>query len=352
MQKTEKLILWMACLFLSFSGSIHAEKPTIINQNSREVFHRLQEAIDAASPEDVLKIKGTCVGNFVILKSLTLVGGHDATLDGNKSGSTLTIMTPGLIAITQGNVDESVSVIIDNLTIQNGFAGDLGGGGLLNIGANVVIRNASIINNFALIDAGGGISNMTLDVPGSIFIDDSEIKDNTALFGGGIANTGGFLEIINSKINANLAERAGGGLFSFFGINSILESQISFNAAVLQGGGIENIADSQTLLSDVEMIDNHAAQGGGIFSGSAFFGGSSVAINNCKLHGNNVQTFGGGIYNDSNSTVAVNFSKITRNGAGDGGGIFQNAGGTTLITDSEIKKNIPNNIVGLVAFVD
>ncbi|QLH35131.1 MAG: hypothetical protein HWD61_02425 [Parachlamydiaceae bacterium] len=55
-------------------------------------------------------------------------------------------------------------------------------------------------------------------MPAFMTIDESEISQNTARFGGGIANTGGFLEVTNSKITANLAEEAGGGIFSFLEI--------------------------------------------------------------------------------------------------------------------------------------
>lgn len=335
----------LTAFLLGASAVQAAERPTIINENTREVFHDLQVAIDAASAGDVLKIKGTCVGNFFVVKSLTLVGNNHAVLDGNNLGTVLTTFTPF------GETDMA-TVIIDNLKIQNGLALTLGGGGILNIGANVIIGNSEIVNNLAPFDAGGGVANMTLSLlPSFMVIDQSEISNNTAGAGGGIANTAGFLEITDSKITSNIAEEAGGGIFSFFGNNAIFDTKIAYNAAILQGGGIENIADSQTVLNNVELIDNRAGQGGGIFSGSQYFGGSSIAINNSELRGNNTQTLGGGLFNDSGSRAALNSSRVVKNGAAEGGGIVNNIGGTTFLNDTEVKKNIPNNIVGEVIFL-
>ena len=68
---------------------------TLVNYNGR-----LQSAIDAANNGDTIRVKGVCIGNFLIpgagsVTNLTLVGqpGHKvrSTLDGNNSGTVLTV---------------------------------------------------------------------------------------------------------------------------------------------------------------------------------------------------------------------------------------------------------------------
>ncbi|QLH35132.1 MAG: hypothetical protein HWD61_02430 [Parachlamydiaceae bacterium] len=134
--------------FLLGTTSLQAnDRGSITNERSRETFRDLQEAIEFAFPGDTLRISGTVRGNFLITKNLILSGHHKATLDGNKTGSVLVIVTP------EGS-PEPIFVILENLKIQNGFATALGGGGILNIGASVVVNNSEIENNQALLDAG------------------------------------------------------------------------------------------------------------------------------------------------------------------------------------------------------
>ena len=56
----------------------------------------LQHKINGATPGSTVLIKGTCKGTFHVTgKGLTLRGNPTATLDGQKSGSTLTIDATG-----------------------------------------------------------------------------------------------------------------------------------------------------------------------------------------------------------------------------------------------------------------
>jgi hypothetical protein len=337
------IMRWPCLAFFAFfilgAASIHAdEKPTIINESTKDIFHDLQEAIILATPGDTLKISGKCIGNFTIFKSLTLVG-HHAVLDGGNKGTVLTTLTP-----TGELVD--VTIVLENLTIQNGLGLFLGGGGILNIGANVIIKNAQIINNSAPFGMGGGIANVTVTMPSTMLIEGAKISHNTGLTGGGIANSLAFMEIKHSQITSNIAEEAGGGIFSFAGSNAITNTAIAYNVALLQGGGIENIADSQTALKHVKLIDNSAGQGAGIYSGSMFFGGSFLAIDDTEFKGNNTQSFGGGLYNDAGSTAVFDDSRVIKNSAIlGGGGIFNNRVAVLFINKTEISKNLPDNVL-------
>jgi nitrous oxidase accessory protein NosD len=75
----------------------------------------LQAAIDSAAPGATLAVKGTCSGNFTIGKDLTLRGQGNAVLDGQHSGTTLTVAS-------------GAAVQLAGLTITGGNASGSGGG--------------------------------------------------------------------------------------------------------------------------------------------------------------------------------------------------------------------------------
>ena len=80
----------------------------------------LAPAITAAKPGTTLYIVGTCVGHFVITKTLTLTGASsDARLDGGGSGTVLGIdpgsaaavnVTVAFLTITAGNIGTAVAM--------------------------------------------------------------------------------------------------------------------------------------------------------------------------------------------------------------------------------------------------
>ncbi len=351
-----RLLSWITILAIFLGTSFveaHDGLPTIINETTRDVFTDLQLAIDAATPGDTLEINGQCTGNFIVAKDLTLRGHHHAILDGAKSGTVLNTFTP--VGATS-----SVTVTVERVLIRNGFALLLGGGGILNINANLIVKHSRILNNISAFEVGGGISNTTVLTPpafpapfalgfvATLTLISSEVGFNqSGTSGGGIANAVGIMEIINSSITSNIAQESGAGIFSFLGINNISDTKIAHNAAVLQGGGMENLAMSLTSLEDVKFIENAAGQAGGLFNGSGGIGASAVSISKTEFHGNNTQTAGGGIFNESGSAVNLTHSRIVKNGAGVGGGIFNEAGAALILNKTEVKKNIPDNIVQL-----
>lgn len=316
------------------------------NQNSGAEFTDLQEAIDAASPGDVLEIKGKFIGNFTICKSLTISGKKGAVLNGGQVGTVLGICSPGN--------DVTTFVILDHFTIENGASGIEGGGGIVNLSASVTLNRMKVKHNQTQGD-GGGIVMYSVGTPfaAALTIYNSKLSHNIASGnGGGIANEGGVLVMENSTVLGNLADQTGGGIFSYFGQNTISDSTMASNAAVLQGGALENIFSSTTTLTKVAIKHNNAGQAGGIFNGSLppdvpFFP-STVVINESTFHGNSSFTQGGALFNDTGATAIFSNSDISRNEAfSTGGGILNNTGGVITISETEIEKNIPDNITQL-----
>jgi hypothetical protein len=134
-----------------FSASANATQPECkaINQTknlsykSRAYADPLGTAIAQAEAGDTIKVIGTCHGNFAIDKDLSLAGRASekqaATLDGNQSGSVLTI-------------SGHVTVAINNLTITHGAAD--AGAGILNSGT-LSLTNSTVSGNTSFFGGGG-----------------------------------------------------------------------------------------------------------------------------------------------------------------------------------------------------
>ena len=350
MKGSGRFFLWpvicLVTMLLFKAAPVDAgQLPKILNQVSEVTFDNLQTAIDAANPGDTLLIQGINVGNYVITKDLNLEGRGGALLDGGNAGTVLTIFTP--IAATQ-----AVTVNLTNLTIQEGLARSIGGGGILDVSANVILNDCDVINNASpLTQGGGGILVLTSnEAPFGAFLAtltliDTNVKFNTTTFsGGGIANFGGLVLIEDdSKILGNVADRTGGGIFSFEGTNTIIDSILQSNAAGLQGGGLENFFGSITTITDSKVKHNTAGQAGGIYNGS----GANLSVEDTRFQGNSSFTLAGALFNDSGATAALNDSKIVENSSVSAGGIFNNVGGVLSLTDVKFKNNIPDDIVNL-----
>src|SRR5262249_8163213 len=126
----------------------------------------LQPKLDAAPAGSIVLVKGICIGPFTIDKNLTVQGSPTATLDGNDSGSTLTI-----------NGTHTIHLI--GLTITGGE--DTKGAGIDREGAGVLTLNkVKVLDNLAtgLTTAqGGGIFSSA----GQLTLTTSTVTGNRAL---------------------------------------------------------------------------------------------------------------------------------------------------------------------------
>jgi hypothetical protein len=248
-------------------------KCLVVNVRSGASYGTLQEAVTAASAEDTLKVKGTCYGTTTIAKNLTIVGesGHgsgQATLDGAKSGSVVT-------------VERGVTAAITRLTITGGS------GSLEPITFSIV---------------GGGITNF-----GSLTLTDSTVSGNTAVEGGsvgfgkggGIFNGGEYspgapLTITDSTVSGNEADYWGGGIGNEEGSVTLNDSTVSRNAARQEGGGIAQGFGGSLTITDSTVADNTVTASYGLGGGIQVEG--SLTLTNSTVRGNRASLGGGGIF--------------------------------------------------------
>jgi fibronectin-binding autotransporter adhesin len=227
----------------------------------------LQGQINAAAGGSTLLITGTCIGNFSLTKSLTLEGNPAATLDGNDSGSVLSITG-------------THNVHLVGLTITGGLASS-GAGINRQGGGTLTLNHVSVLRNLAIeapAARGGGI----YSIGGSLRLTASSVVENRALAedpsdthaeGGGIWSLGP-LAIAGSTVESNRA------------------TAISFGGdASVHGGGVYQIGEAAGMTS-THLDGNHAtatAAGGAAATGGALFmvaDSSSLSIAKSTLSGN------------------------------------------------------------------
>jgi hypothetical protein len=222
----------------------------------------LATAIAKAPPGSTIEVSGTCTGNFVIDKNLTVVGAPSATLDGGGAGTTLTIIgfkavhlahlviTGGLGTDGGGVADLSGgSLSLDHVKVSGNSAtggstpGSARGGGIfVQNPAFVTLSHSTITNNHVSVSGsnaeiayGGG-----LYVTGQLTISDSTVTGNTAHGssnnnagdgdGAGIAVQGS-MTMTGTKVSGNQAsgqgpqfgDAHGGGIFWLPVENDVLD---------------------------------------------------------------------------------------------------------------------------------
>jgi CSLREA domain-containing protein len=135
------------------------------------------------------------------------------------------------------------AVTLFGMTISNGNAGNIAGGGIRNQGsATVNLINCTISGNNTSQNGGGGIANVN---GGTLNVTNSTISGNSALFGGGIYNSA-TMNVTNSTLSGNSAtgNNEGGGIFAGGGTLNVTNSTISGNNGSLSGGGIRHPSES------------------------------------------------------------------------------------------------------------
>jgi len=227
----------------------------------------------------------------------------------------------------QGSLTMHGGVVSNNTCVfPEGIMGGSGGGGISSDGT-LVLENTQIRENSA--DMGGGIlitGTGTLDMSGSSAMINGNIAHET---GGGLAvGNGSNATLTDVDIWRNEASYDGGGIFNA-GILNLNQSAVYENTSGYVAGGLINYYGGEVWATETRFEDNSADQGGAIqTSGLVTLYQSSITDNHATSGA------GGGVYVDAafpglhlhNTTVSNN----TASTAGTGGGIHNNAGDVWL----------------------
>ncbi|MDX6535262.1 MAG: hypothetical protein QOF68_3006, partial [Gaiellales bacterium] len=255
-----------------------------------------------------------------------------------------------------------------DLGVFNGGAGtapvdlpDGNGGGIRNGTATLELYNVGVIDNEAAA-SGGGIAN----AGGSVSVlEGTVVAENLTGHpgsGAGVANLSGSLALDDAWVLDNHATCGSGAGIYNAGTLSVHDVLFENNVADCEAGGISNVAGGSATITDSTFSDNLADDGAGMSNGGtatvsrstftgndAFFafGGALVnfgtlTVQNSTLTGNHAEYRGGAIYSGagsatlSNVTVSSNAASKLRGGGGfppntgEGGGIYIEAGTVTL----------------------
>jgi hypothetical protein len=216
-----------------------------------------------------------------------------------------------------GGIFNEGSLAVLNSSISN----NLGSGIYNSNGATATISNSTISGNGSSGGEGGGIENTF----GTLNVLNSDITDNTSNFGGGIANTGGTglateVAITDSVITNNVATYEGGGVFCS-GSGGTSPTTCSISGSTISG----NVANNH-----LELGGGPGAGGGGVsnYDAAMTLTDSTVAVNSTGLVDGDF-TAGGianvdGVLNILHSTIVEN----TNNGGYPNADIYNSGSGT------------------------
>lgn len=189
-------------------------------------------------------------GDFDITDDLTITGAgaHLTHVDGNNLDRVFDIRS-------------TANVLIQGVTVQNGYPGSSAGGGILiNSTASLELEGVTVMNNSVGAAGGGGIYNQ------------------------------GTLNVANSTVIDNQAGMNGGGFWQWGGTSTWLNSTFTGNAAIGNGGAIAAESSGTVILGNVSIVYNTADlnglnnDGGGIYqSGATVSLQNSIVAENSDL---------------------------------------------------------------------
>jgi hypothetical protein len=158
-----------------------------------------------------------------------------------------------------------------------------GGGGMINGGSNPILTNCMFIGNMSR-NGGGGIENQNSDP----LLTKCIFNGNQAKYGGGMYNGNSDSILINCSFSGNEAETDGGGIYIYPNSDiTIINSTFAGNLAI----------NGDALCCDSTESRNP----------------SDIVISNCIFWNS-----GNEIWNNDNSTIAVNYSNIRGGWPGQG----------------------------------
>ncbi len=303
----------------------------------------LREAIklaNAAPSADIISFDASLTGQTIVVTA-ELVISDDLTIIG-LGADQLTISGGGtsrILNITDHDSSHALSVEISGLTFTNAYA--TYGAAILNY--ETLLLKETILTENTATQSGAGIYSSQ----GNVLMTDSSLTSNHADRGAGIYSISGILTLNHSTISGNVSTREGAGIYytNFGGAETtpsvIIESTFTGNRSSGSGGGLYNSRGIFNVI-DSTFSSNEAVLGGGIYSTTNTDVGS-VSVVGSTFSGNIQVESGGGIYN-SGAVLSIEDSFFTGNAAvgenstGLGGGIYS-VNGPLTVTRTEFSGN-------------
>jgi hypothetical protein len=301
--------------------------------------------------------------------------GGDIFNSGNLTLSGDTVSS-GAAELGAGLYNNGGTVTINSGTFSNSEAEQQGGAILNTAGGEIKIMATTFSGNSTAQEAGGAICNENA----SMTLTGCTLTDNRAgSFGGAICNyADGTLVITGTTMSNNTADLWGGAIFNYIDATVDLYGGCSITSNIADGtfggglfndGGTANI--SGTSFTSNLIIDFDGGVGGAIASelgtinissstftdngdflvvagGGIYVNDTSSTINSSTFTSNDAE-YGGGMYEDSDDTLAVSGTTFENNSAGEyGGGAY--LAGAAFISNSTFAANEAQDGGGIVSF--
>jgi predicted outer membrane repeat protein len=362
-------------LFIILLAMISVVDCTELHVSPTQTYTTIQSAITASSAGDtILVAPGTYYEHLTINKNLAIYG-DDAILDGSLSGRCILIDAGKSLVLSgfairngsspsgagirnNGNLDaEDVSIVDNHATYGGGVlnAGDAtfencllsentvsseGDGGAIYNAGDLDLIDTELSENTA--PNGAGICNAAT---GDVLLDNANISNNAATYGGGGIYNWGEVNQIGGKIDYNTA-RSGAGVYSDGGSSFTMNGSISHNTGYWYGGGIYTwglfIMNGGSI--SYNTVTNNLGSGGGIYNDAQDYHETlGTAYLNAGSIDHNTAIYGGAIYDDNFATTYCNGTLITHNTAGIGGAVFHDRSSMLVIDGSTLSYNNANS---------
>ena len=295
-------------------------------------FSVVQTAVDAAAPNDVIKVAAGVYSDvnsyaglaqaIYISRAITIQGGYTPAFDEppDPENNPTIIDAQGLGRSVAIITSPDVDVVLAGLQITGGDATGLGGlaaddigGGILSLYANLTLSHSIVFSNtdnrnVSFTSRGGGI----FIGAGNSQILDTVITHNSGDYGGGLSTYSTHLLLSNSQI-INNEGKIGGGIFLQDTEGDITGNLIQSNLAAVGnntgvGGGIVIYYSNPALTNNLILANVTDGLGGGVLTVNA-----DLVMVNSIIADNQAALNGDGLYL-SGSTGQLIHSTIANNG--------------------------------------
>ncbi len=222
---------------------------------------------------------------------------------------------------------EGLDTVLDGFTLVGGAGTDteegVHGGGMYNFESSPTVLNCTFTETHSLVTHGGGVYNETSSpwFENCIFF-----RTGAIVVGGGMCNIESSPTLIECTFEESAAKR-GGGMYNRS--SSPVIRDCAFNRSLggveTQGGGMYNEIDSSPEIVDSVFRENNAEDGAGLYTA----GNSSLMMTGCSFIDNFCRGYGGGMYLDEAPTAILTDCSFESNSAvaddpyhGGGGAVF------------------------------
>jgi CSLREA domain-containing protein len=270
------------------------------------------------------------------------------------------------------------TVVFNDLTVEDGYAFQANGGGILHDGGKVTggtltLNNVTVTDNDTGSNAqdnpGAGIYNgadRTLTLNNSTVSNNGQNTTSNPGDGGGVYNAG-IATLINSTVNGNTAG-SGGGIYNIGELSltgGIVSNNTTFggNGGFFGSGGGGVFNGGSASIVGARISGNSGIVGGGLANSAITTppGMVSVAqvvpgtltLSNTVVNANTSLLFGGGVFN-AQGTFSMTGGALRNNTAtgfvlfggfgGQGGGLLNLA--TAILTNTTLESNSASNLLG------